>query len=331
VTELASLGPIPTAARPRRAGRVLTYRSAAILSLLFPPTGVVALVHSLRASSLAAKQRIEEARVAGQKARDWAWISVGVGLTFYVIAFLLWLVFTNDGGVQKAFFAGDLLFDRDTWISLLKGFWINVQVFIWAEIIVLVWAMVVAIVRLLPGGACAPVRWLATAYVDVFRGIPSVLVILLVGIGLPQAQVPVAKNFSDIEMSVLALSLTYGAYVSEVYRAGIESVHWSQTAAARSLGLSYFQTLRHVVVPQALRRIGPPLLNDFIGLQKDTALIGFIGVLDVVARARFANNSAGSLTAYTMAAMLFLAVTLPFTRYLDYILRRQKRLLAGTA
>jgi polar amino acid transport system permease protein len=223
------------------------------------------------------------------------------------------------------------LFDKDTWISLLKGFWINVQVFLWAEVIVLVWAMIVAIVRLLPGRACSPVRWLATVYVDVFRGIPSLLVILLVGIGLPQAGVPVLDDLSDIEMSVLALSLTYGAYVSEVYRAGIESVHWSQTAAARSLGLSYFQTLRHVVVPQALRRIGPPLLNDFIGLQKDTALIGLIGVLDVITRARFANNSAGSLTAYTMAALLFLAVTLPFTRYLDYILRRQKRLLAGTA
>src|SRR6188474_1638047 len=102
MSELASLGPVPIAARPRRAGRVLTYRPAAILSLLFPPTGVVALVHSLRASSLAAKGRTEEARVAGQKARDWAWISVGVGLTVYTIAFLLWLVFTNDAGVQKA-------------------------------------------------------------------------------------------------------------------------------------------------------------------------------------------------------------------------------------
>jgi polar amino acid transport system permease protein len=202
-------------------------------------------------------------------------------------------------------------------------------VFAYAETIVLVWALLVAVVRLLPGRACAPVRWLATAYVDVFRGIPSLLVILLVGLGLPQARVPIVRDFSDIQMCVLALSLTYGAYVSEVYRAGIESVHWSQAAAARSLGLSYFQTLRHVVVPQALRRIGPPLLNDFIGLQKDTALISVIGVLDVLNRARFANNAAGSLTAYSMAALLFLAVTIPFTRYLDYILRRQKRLLAG--
>ena len=326
MTELLIAKP---AGNRRRAGRVLTFRAAAIAALVFPPTGVVALVHSLRASSLVRQQRLEDARVAGQRARDWAWISVGVGMSVYAIAFLGWLVQTNSGGVRKAFFAGRLLWSHDTWHSLLKGFWINVQVFAYAEVIVLVWALLVAVIRLLPGRACAPVRWLATAYVDVFRGIPSLLVILLIGLGLPQAKVPIVRNFSDIQMCVLALTLTYGAYVSEVYRAGIESVHWSQTAAARSLGLTHFQTLRHVVVPQALRRIGPPLLNDFIGLQKDTALINIIGVLEVVNRARFANGAAGSLTAYSMAALLFLVVTIPFTRYLDYILRRQKRLLAG--
>jgi polar amino acid transport system permease protein len=313
----------------RKAGRVLTYRTAALLSLLFPPAGIPAIAYSLRASSLVRRDRREEARLAGQRARDWAWISVGVGLTAYTVAFLVWLVEGHGGGVRKAFFAGKLLWSGDTWHSLLKGFWINVQVFVYAEIIVLVWALLVAVIRLLPGRACAPIRWLATAYVDVFRGVPSLLVILLVGLGMPQGKVPILRDFSDIQMCVFALSLTYGAYVSEVYRAGIESVHWSQAAAARSLGLSYFQTLRHVVVPQALRRIGPPLLNDFIGLQKDTALISIIGVLDALNRARFANNSAGSLTAYSMAALLFLAVTIPFTRYLDYILRRQKRLLAG--
>jgi polar amino acid transport system permease protein len=115
-----------------------------------------------------------------------------------------------------------------------------------------------------------------------------------------------------------------------VYRAGIESVHWSQSAAARSLGLSYSQSMRHVVVPQAVRRVVPPLLNDFIGLQKDTALISVIGILDVVNRARFINNAKGTLAAYSMAAMLFLAVTIPLTRYLDRLLtRQQKRTMAG--
>ena len=203
----------------------------------------------------------------------------------YIVAFLAWLLTANDRPLRRVFFGWATLTDGDAWRSLLKGFWINVQVFMIAEVIVLVWALVVAVVRLLPGPACAPVRFLATVYVDVFRGVPALLVIYIVGLGLPQADVPVVGDFSDIQYAIIALSLTYGAYVSEVYRAGIESVHWSQTAAARSLGLTYSQTMRHVVVPQAVRRVIPPLLNDFIGLQKDTALISVLGVLDVVNRA----------------------------------------------
>ncbi len=314
----------------RRVGRVLTYRKAATAALLFPPTGVPAMVHSVRAGRLAKEGEIESARGEGERARDWAWYSVGIGLSVYIVAFLVWLLMTNDHAVAQVFFGWSTMTDGQAWKSLLKGFWINVQVFLIAEVIVLVWALVVAVMRLLPGPACKPVRLLATVYVDVFRGIPSLLVILIVGFGLPQANVPVLGNFSDMQFAILALSLTYGAYVSEVYRAGIDSVHWSQTAAARSLGLSYTQTMRHVVVPQAVRRVIPPLLNDFIGLQKDTALISFLGVLDVISRARFINNSRGTLTAYSMAAMLFLAVTIPFTRWLDGLIRRQQaKTLAG--
>jgi polar amino acid transport system permease protein len=228
------------------------------------------------------------------------------------------------------FFGWSTLSDGRAWKSLLKGFWINVQVFLIAEVIVLVWALIVAVMRLLPGPACRPIRFLATVYVDVFRGVPSLLVIYIVGIGLAQANVPILGEFSDIQYAIIALSLTYGAYVSEVYRAGIESIHPSQAAAARSLGLSHLQTLRHVVVPQAVRRVIPPLLNDFIGLQKDTALISVLGVLDVVNRARFINNSKGTLAAYSMAALLFLLVTIPFTRWLDGLIRRQQaKTLAG--
>ena len=314
----------------RRVGRVLTYRKAATASLLFPPTGVPAMVHSVRAGRLAKQGEIESARGEGERARDWAWYSVGIGLSVYIVAFLVWLLMTNDHAVAQVFFGWSTMTDGQAWKSLLKGFWINVQVFLIAEVIVLVWALVVAVMRLLPGPACKPVRLLATVYVDVFRGIPSLLVILIIGFGLPQANVPILGGFSDMQFAILALSLTYGAYVSEVYRAGIESVHWSQTAAARSLGLSYAQTMRHVVVPQAVRRVIPPLLNDFIGLQKDTALISFLGVLDVISRARFINNSRGTLTAYSMAAMLFLAVTIPFTRWLDGLIRRQQaKTLAG--
>lgn len=314
---------------PRRVSRVLTYRKAAYVSLLFPLAGVPALVHSLKASKLAAAGETEGAREEGGKARDWAWYALGFGLTAYVVAFLAYVLLNNGGAVRIVFFGWSILTDGKAWRSMLKGFWINIQVFFITEVLVLVWALVVAIVRLLPGKACRPIRMLATLYVDVFRGIPAILVVYLVGLGFLQAKVPLVGGLSDNQYVILALTLTYGAYVSEVYRSGIESVHWSQVAAARSLGLSYTQSLRHVVVPQAVRRVIPPLLNDFIGLQKDTAIISVIGVLDVVNRARFINNSKGTLAAYSMAAVLFLAVTIPFTRWLEWLQRRSQARTQG--
>jgi polar amino acid transport system permease protein len=313
----------------RRVSRVLTYRKAAILSLFFPPAGIPALVHSLRAGKLAARGEIEPAREEGGKARDWSWYAVGIGLTIYAAAFIVYLLLTHDGSVRKVFFGWSILSDRRSWNSLFKGFWINVQVFLITEVVVLVWALVVAVVRLLPGKACRPIRFLATVYVDVFRAIPAILVVYLVGYGFLQAKVPLVGDLSDMQYAILGLTLTYGAYVSEVYRAGIESVHWGQVAAARSLGLSYTETMRHVVVPQAVRRVIPPLLNDFIGLQKDTAIIGVIGVLDVVNRARFINNAKGTLAAYSMAALLFLLVTIPFTRWLEWLQRRSQNRTQG--
>ncbi len=228
------------------------------------------------------------------------------------------------------YFRRDVLFSADVWRSLLKGFWINIQVFLWSEAIVLVWALVVAIVRLLPHRACAPIRLVATAYCDLFRALPAVLVILIINFGFQRARLPLLENFSTMQYAILALSLVYGAYVAEVYRAGIESIHPSQTAAARSLGLTYAQTMRHVVVPQAIRRVVPPLLNDFIGLQKDTALIFSIGIFEVLSRARFINNSQATFTGYTMAAMLFFLITIPMTRFVDRLQRRdQARMRAG--
>ena len=314
----------------KRVGRVLTYRAGAVASLFFPPAGIPALVHSLRAQRLAEKGEIELAREHGEKARNWAWYSVGVGLTVYVVAALVGLLFANHGSVRVVYFAWSILTDGSAWHSMIKGFWINIQVFLIAEVIVLVWALFVAVVRLLPGPACRPLRFLATVYVDAFRAFPAILVVYIVGLGLPQANLPLVGHLSDMQYVIFALSLTYGAYVSEVYRSGIESIHWSQVAAARSLGLSYSQTMRFVVVPQAVRRVVPPLLNDFIGLQKDTAIISVIGVLDVVSRARFINNAKGSLTAYSMAALLFLMVTIPFTRWLEWLQnRRQARTQGG--
>ena len=141
----------------------------------------------------------------------------------------------------------------------------------------LIWGLVVAMARLAPGPAGKPIRMIATFYVDIFRSLPAIINIYLIGFGIPLTGLPILKDLSAESFAILALTLTNGAYVAEVYRAGIESIHWSQTAAARSLGLSYMQTLRYVIIPQGVRHIIPPLLNSFIGLQKDTALVNVIG------------------------------------------------------
>jgi polar amino acid transport system permease protein len=211
---------------------------------------------------------------------------------------------------------------------LIKGFWINIKLFVVSEILVLVWALVVAVVRQLPGRACAPVRFLAIAYTDVFRGVPAVITIYLIVFGFALAGVPVfdsmSKNGQVFWLSVLALVLVYGAYVAEVYRAGLESVHWSQPAAARSLGLSQWQTFRHVVIPQAVRRIIPPLLNDFVALQKDTALVAFVGVVEILNYATLYKNQFFNLSPVTGAAIAYLIITIPVTRFVDYLIRIDK-------
>jgi polar amino acid transport system permease protein len=314
-----------------RFGRVLTYRRFALLALLFPPTGVPAVIFSFQASRLAQAGRLEDARVKGERARDWAWYSVGIGLLVYVVLFIVYLLTVDNGAVRKVNFNWAYLTDRQMWSTLWKGFQLNLRVFFKSAAIVLVWALLVAIVRLLPGRACGPIRHLATAYCDLFRAVPALLVITIVGYGLPTANPPLLGGHSDEFYAVLALVLVYGAYVSEVYRAGIESIHWSQTAAARSLGLTYGQTMRHVVVPQAVRRVTLPLMNDIVALQKDTSLIFILGGLDVINRARFFNNAHGTFTAYSGAAILFAAISLPLTRLLDsYSKRDQRRRLAGT-
>src|ERR671937_1827918 len=175
-----------------------------------------------------------------------------------------------------------------------------------AEAIVLVLALLVAIVRGLPGRQASPLRGLMIVYTDVFRGTPLVLVAFLVGFGLPGLQLRVISTQSNFVYGVTALTLVYTAYVTEVYRAGIESVHGSQRMAARSLGLSYWQALRYVVLPQAVRRVIPPLLNDFIGLQKDTALITIIGVTEAAAQANNFASDYFNYTGFLVGAVFFI-------------------------
>jgi polar amino acid transport system permease protein len=214
--------------------------------------------------------------------------------------------------------------------SVLEGFKTNLSLMFVAEACVLVWGMVLALLRLGRSRATQPLRWLSVAYIDLFRAIPGIVLIYMVGFGIPIAQVPVISGWSQYQLAVVALTLLYGAYVAEVYRAGIESIHWSQTAAARSLGLSQGKTMRFVVLPQAVRRVVPPLMNDFIGLQKDTAFIGIIGVLDGFRRAQIYAGSKFNLTSFTGLALCYVVITFPMTRFTDRLLRRdQEKLRVG--
>ena len=200
----------------------------------------------------------------------------------------------------------------------------NVKLFCVAEAIILPAALLRAVLRSLPGPVFFPIRALAIAYADLFRGIPTILVIFMLGFGMPALGLDWIPN-SQFFWAVVALTLVYTAYVSEVYRAGIESVHPSQDAAARSLGLTHGQSLRHVVLPQAVRRVIPPLLNDFIGLQKDTALVGALGVVEAFRQTQIDQAATFNGTYYLVAATLFVAITIPLARFTDWLVARDRR------
>jgi polar amino acid transport system permease protein len=161
--------------------------------------------------------------------------------------------------------------------------------------------------------------------VDIFRSLPAIINIYLIGFGIPLTGLPLLKDMSQESFAILALTLTSGAYVAEIYRAGIESIHWSQTAAARSLGLSYMQTLRYVVVPQGVRHIIPPLLNSFIGLQKDTALVNVIGSIDAFNQSIIIASNNFNLSPVTTVAILFIVITIPQARFVDRMIARDRR------
>ena len=205
------------------------------------------------------------------------------------------------------------------------GFQTNIKLMVIAELLVLVLALLVAIVRGLPGRGATPLRWLAVGYTDFFRGTPLILVAYVWALGIPALHAGFVSNLSLFQYGIIALTLVYTAYVTEVYRAGIESVHPSQRMAARSLGLTYAQTLRHVVLPQAIRRVVPPLLNDFIGLQKDTAIITVIGVTEALAQASLFSQDFFLYTGYTVAAIFFVILTIPFARFTDRLIKQREK------
>ena len=234
--------------------------------------------------------------------------------------------FLNPADMWKAL-VGD---PKAGYYSVGEALWLNIRMFVIAEILILIAGLVVAVIRQSTGPVLLPLRVVTTIYVDVARGVPLILIIFALGYGLPALQLTVISDQSAAAYGVAALVVSYSAYVSEVYRAGISGVHRSQVAAARSLGLPQWSSMRYVILPQAIRNIIPPLLNDFISLQKDTAQVGLLGAIEANKAAEIYSSTVFNYSSYVVAAILFLILTIPLARFTDHLIRRdQARRLAG--
>src|SRR5687767_11140322 len=238
---------------------------------------------------------------------------------------MLVVVVVNSSGwplIKEAFFDGEVFVEA--FPKILSKFWRNVFIFLVAEVLVLFFAMVIAVLRSLSDPVYTPLRMLATVYSDLFRAVPTILVIALLGFGAPALRIKGVPS-SDVFWAIVALTLVYSAYVAEVYRAGIASVHPSQVASARALGLSRRKTLRYVVLPQAVRRVIPPLLNDFIGLQKDSALVAFLGYIEALRQSQIIQAANFDFTPFVALALIYVVITIPQARFVDWLIARDRR------
>ena len=264
---------------------------------------------------------VDPARARSRKRKSRRDVLIGLGsLAFFVL--VVGVVVSRLPGWHVV---QDTFFNFDEFVSsfpqLLSAFWLNIRIFVVAEIFILIVGMVVALARTLQAPIWLPIRVVATIYTDVFRGVPTILVILLLGFGIPALDLQGVPN-SEVLWGTVALILSYGAYVAEVFRAGLASVHPSQRMASRSLGLSSWQTNRYVLLPQAVRNVVPPLLNDFISLQKDTALVSILGPIEILRRAQIDTSMSFNYTPYVAAAVIFIALTIPMTRFADWLQAR---------
>ncbi|WP_246063391.1 amino acid ABC transporter permease [Nonomuraea longispora] len=268
------------------------------------------------------ERQAERERMRRSRSRRTA--SIATASTVVFVVMVGWIVTSSPGWprVRETFF--DFGEFREALPDVLDGFLLNIKMFLIAEPLILVVGLLVALARGIRTPAFFPIRALATLYTDVFRGVPTILVIYLVGFGLPALRLQgIPTDLATL--GIIALTLSYGAYVAEVFRSGIESIHPSQVAAARSLGLSHGKAMRFVVLPQATRRVVPPLLNDFVSLQKDTALVATIGPLEALRQAQIHAASTFNYTPYLAAALLFILLTIPMARFTDHLAARTRR------
>ncbi len=273
-------------------------------------------------------------RSSGRQMGQWAFALGLVGLALHGAGLIVAIAFFGLLDNLDIFF--DQYFDlevmRENVGDVLEAFLVTIQLALLGAALALVWGLILALLRLAPGRGFAPVRVLAISYIDLFRGVPLLLVVLLISGSLPfldflpewLIRPELLGKESIFWYGIMALALTYGAYYAEVFRAGIEAVPRGQTEAARSLGMSYSTSLRHVVVPQAIRKVIPPMLNDFIALMKDTSLISVIGVVEAVRAGQEVQATEFNSSALTIAAILFVLVTVPLARVVDRLLARQQ-------
>jgi polar amino acid transport system permease protein len=262
-------------------------------------------------------------RAAAERRRARRGTAIAAASTVVVVGGLTALIVTSPGWDNVR----DTFFDREAFTTafpdILRGFWLDVKLFVLVEIAVLVLGLVVALARTTKAPALFPLRALLVVYVDVLRGVPVILVVYLIGFGIPALELSGVPS-DPLLLGGVGLALSYTAYVAEVYRAGIDSVHPSQRQAALAVGLTGTQALRFVVLPQAVRRVLPPLLNDFISLQKDVALVAILGPQEAFRVAQIAASSTFNYTPLLAAALLYLAVTIPLARLLDHMQRRSR-------
>ena len=269
-------------------------------------------------------------RKAFRRRRGQRSVLLAIVSTVVVIAVLALLLVNAPGWprLRSTFF--DVGYGWEVLPEIAAGLWLNLRLMVVCEILILVLALGIALIRSLRGPVFFPLRAAATVYVDIFRGLPLILVLLLLGFGMPSLRLDWVPS-SALFWGCASLVLVYGAYVAEVLRAGINSVHPSQRAASRSLGLSHAKTMRYVVVPQAFRRVLPALMNDLVALQKDTGLISILGVVyDAVLVAKINTAQSFNYTPYVVAGLLFVFVTVPMTRLTDWVAKRQGWIGGGT-
>jgi polar amino acid transport system permease protein len=270
----------------------------------------------LRVSASVATAGRRAEREAAKRRRARRGQAVAAVSSVVVIGGLVALAVTSPGwpNVRDTFFSWSAF--KDSFPDVLSAFWLDIKMFCVIEVAVLIVGLVIALVRTSRAAALFPLRLLAAVFVDVFRGVPVILLVYLVGFGIPALELSGLPS-DPIVLGGIALTLSYSAYVAEVYRAGIASIHRGQHDAALAIGLTEGQALRHVILPQAVRRVGPPLLNDFIALQKDVALVAILGVVEAFREAQIIASSTFNYTALMGAALLYLCVTIPLSRILD--------------